>query len=150
MVPLGEIAGLTHNPLSVVMRLISGNALVAAEGSGGCDPEEFECAGEDQIAGEGHDQLGGQRDAGGLDRHEQDDARVAGCGDYRVDEDEDEGQEFFGHFRSVYRKFAVARSLGLRAGILSAFTTEGTEAGGSAARPIGAWRGQKELSCVKV
>lgn len=65
-------------------------AEIAADGSSGGDPEEFELAGVDEVAGEGHDDLGGQGNAGRLDGHEQADAGVATGGD---DGDDEAGEE---------------------------------------------------------
>ena len=70
---------------------------VAADGSGGGDPEEFELASVHEIAGEGHDDLGRQGDAGGLDAHEERDADVASGGDDGDDEAGKGCDDLLGH-----------------------------------------------------
>ena len=50
---------------------------IAADGTCGGGPEEGEAAGINQIAGEGHDDFAGKRDAGGFDTHQGSDARVS-------------------------------------------------------------------------
>ena len=82
-------------------------AEIAADGSGGGDPEELELTGVHEVAGEGHDDLGGERDAGRFDAHEQRDAGVATSGDYGNDEGGQGGYDFLGHARAVYRGSAV-------------------------------------------
>ena len=78
-------------------------AEVAADGSGGGDPEEFELAGVHEEAREGHDDLGREGDAGGLDAHEEGYAEVASGRDDGDDEAGEQGDDFFRHEWSVYR-----------------------------------------------
>src|SRR5207302_10204321 len=74
---------------------VGGNGTeVTADGAGGGDPEEFELPGVDEVAGEGHDDLGGERDAGGFDAHEQGDAGVASGRDNGNDEGGQGGYDF--------------------------------------------------------
>jgi hypothetical protein len=49
-----------------------------AEDAGGDDPEELQFAFGDREAGEEHDRLAGDRDAGGLQGHQQEDGGDAG------------------------------------------------------------------------
>ncbi len=61
-------------------------AEVAADGAGGGDEEELGGGGAEDKAGEGHDDFGGEGDAGGFDGHEQGDAGEAAGGDDADDE----------------------------------------------------------------
>src|SRR5438309_605891 len=70
---------------------------IAADRACGRDPNELHAAFVHQVAGEGHDELGGQRNAGGLDGHQDDQTTVAGGGHHRLDEYKDDGENFFGH-----------------------------------------------------
>src|SRR6202167_1238904 len=74
-----------------------GGTDVAAEGAGGGDQEKVEAAGVDQVAGEGHDDFGGEGDAGRLDRHEEGHARIAGGRDDGDDELGEGGEDSFAH-----------------------------------------------------
>src|ERR1700691_2416661 len=66
-------------------------------GAGGGDQEKVEAAGVDQVSGEGHDDFGGQGDAGRLDRHEEGHARIAGGRDDGDDELGEGGEDSFAH-----------------------------------------------------
>ena len=68
---------------------------IAADGAGGGHPKELELSGVDEIAGEGHDDLGGERDTGRFDAHEQGDACIATGGDNGNDEGGQGGYDFF-------------------------------------------------------
>ena len=50
-----------------------------------------------EVAGEGHDDLGRERNAGRLDGHEESDAGVASGGDDGDDEGGECGDDFLGH-----------------------------------------------------
>ncbi len=54
-------------------------------------------AGVHEISGEGHDDLGGQRNTGGFDAHEQGDTGVSAGRDNRNDEAGKDGYDFFRH-----------------------------------------------------
>src|SRR6185503_14147723 len=94
-------------------------AKIAADGSGDRDPDEREgsCEGRlvcvDQVAGEGHDDLRRQRDAGRLNGHEQRDSEISASGNGRDDEVENSRKKFVGHPREVYlcRERNAARAL---------------------------------------
>ena len=55
----------------------------------------------DEVAGEGHDDLGRERNAGRLDTHEQGDACVTARGDYSDDEGGEGGDDFLRHSGAV-------------------------------------------------
>src|SRR5580704_9767031 len=84
---------------------------VATDGSGGGDPKELHCALVDQVAGEGHDQFGGQGYAGRFDGHEEGEAAVAGHGDYRFDEDKKNSENFLSHEKIICRDVACYVSI---------------------------------------
>jgi hypothetical protein len=67
-------------------RMRDRGAKVTAKRSGGRNRRQIEPADGRQIAGEWHDDLGWQRDAGGLDGHQPDDAKIAAAAD-RHDDD---------------------------------------------------------------
>ena len=52
-------------------------AKVAADGAGRGDPEKAEASRVDQVAGEGHDDFAGERDAGRFDAHQGGNAGVS-------------------------------------------------------------------------
>ena len=56
-------------------------AEVGGEGCDGCEEDEVELRVGESVAGERHDDFRRDGNAGGLDRHEQDDAGVASAGD---------------------------------------------------------------------
>ncbi len=72
-------------------------AEVAADGAGGRDQEEFRHARAEDVAGEGHDDLGGERDTGGFDGHEEGDSGEASGGDDGDDEGCDGGEDVLRH-----------------------------------------------------
>ena len=72
-------------------------AQIASDRAGRRRPDQLHRAGIDEVAGEGHDQFGRQRNARGLNRHEQRDAGIAGRRHEGIDEDEKQGEDFFGH-----------------------------------------------------
>ena len=83
---------LDQRPPSVLPRVVGGNGPDhAADGAGEGDPEEREASRADQVAGERHDHLARERDAGALDPHEEHDAAVAHGGD----DSGDPGEERF-------------------------------------------------------
>jgi hypothetical protein len=75
-------------------------AEIRGEGCDGGEDDELQLVVGEGVAGERHDDFGGDGDAGGLDRHEQDDAGVTSSGDggYK------EGDDLFGHSCAVYRE----------------------------------------------
>jgi hypothetical protein len=64
-------------------------AEVGGEGCDRCEDDELELVVGEGVAGEGHDDFGGNGDAGGLDRHEDDDAGVAAGADGANEESDD-------------------------------------------------------------
>jgi hypothetical protein len=72
-------------------------AQIASDGARRRDPHQFHRTLKHQVPREGHDQFRRQRNAGGLDRHQDRDARVAGRGHDRLDEDEQYGEDFLSH-----------------------------------------------------
>ena len=63
-----------------------------------------------QISRKRHDQFGRQRDTGRLDRHENDDSGIAGRGDDLADEDEQDGEDLFGHESVLSSQFEHPRT----------------------------------------
>ncbi len=78
-------------------------AEVAADGSGGGDPEEIELAGVNEIAGKGHDDLRRQRNASRFNGHQENDTGVSSRGDHSDNEVGDVSQNLLGHVGAVYR-----------------------------------------------
>ena len=76
-------------------------AEIAADGSGGGYPEEIELAGVNEVAGEGHDDLGWQRNAGRFDGHKEGDTGVSSSGDDGDDEGGEGGYDSLGHVGAV-------------------------------------------------
>ena len=66
-------------------------AQIASDRAGRGRPDELHRAGRDEVAGERHDQFGGQRNTRGLNRHKQRDASVAGRRHDGIDKDEQDG-----------------------------------------------------------
>src|SRR5437764_7020358 len=79
---------------------------IATDGARGRDQRKVEAAGRDEITGERHDDLGGERNAGALDRHQDDDAAVAERGNRRDDEGRDGCDDAFeqGNSRGAGRR----------------------------------------------
>src|ERR1051326_2892123 len=71
---------------------------VASDRAHSRHPEQLECALKYEVSGERHDQFGWQRDAGGLDCHEDGDACVARGRNDLADKDEEDGEDLFSHF----------------------------------------------------
>ena len=68
-------------------------AEIAADRPGGSDEKEVHLPDGNQISGEGHDDLGRKRDAGGFDRHHEDNAEEAQVGNRGHDEGRKQGDE---------------------------------------------------------
>jgi len=89
---------LDHGPTAVCADPVGGDG--AEVGGQGCDcreDDEIELRVRQSVAGEGHDDFRRYGDAGGLDRHEEDDTEVtAAC-----DEGDEDGNDFFGHAGAV-------------------------------------------------
>jgi len=89
---------LDQRPATVAADLVSHQrSQVAADRACGRHPEQLHRAFIHEITGEGHDQLGRQWNAGGLDGHQDNDAAVSGDRDYGFDEDKENGEDLFGH-----------------------------------------------------
>ena len=89
---------LDQRPPAIASNLVGNQRTqIAADRSRRRQPQQLECALRREISAERHDQFGRQRDARGLDRHEQRDAGIAGRGDYFADEDEKDSKNFFSH-----------------------------------------------------
>ena len=82
---------------------------IAPDRPRGGSPDQTEFSLEHEVARERHDQFRRQRDAGRFDRHEQSDPGVASRCDDVADEDEQEGEDAFGHWEAVVsRQWSVA------------------------------------------
>jgi len=73
-------------------------AEVAADGTGGGDPEKLGGIRAENEAGKGHDDLGGQWDAGRFDAHEESDSCQTSGRDDGNDEGCDGGKDVLGHW----------------------------------------------------
>src|SRR5205807_2843788 len=97
-----EIAAVTldHRAASACADPVGGDrAEIRGQGRDGREDDEIELHVGEGVAGERHDDFGGDGDAGRLDRHEEDDAGVTSAGD----ETDEDGYDFFGHAGAVYR-----------------------------------------------
>src|SRR5579859_1801002 len=80
---------------------------IASDRAYGRYPEQLERALIYEVSGEGHDEFGGQRDAGGLDRHQDHDSGIPGHSDNLADEDEEDSEDLFSHRAVVSGRWSV-------------------------------------------
>src|SRR6516164_7820212 len=76
-----------------------GRTDIAAERARGCGADQAELSDGDEIASERHDDFRRQRNTGGLDRHENDDAEIAAGGNYSDDPGRERRNDLIEHYR---------------------------------------------------